>query len=67
MTTVVCLYQFHIILICNAYCELRINLFNSIKYKVEAFEYLNNREMFVHIIKYEWKILSKCRVTAWAK
>ncbi len=49
----------HFILICNQYNELRINLFNSVKYKVETFEYLDNREMFFHIMKYEWKLLSK--------
>ncbi len=30
--------EFHFILICNEYNELRINLFNSINYKVETFE-----------------------------
>ncbi len=59
--------EFHFILICNEYNELRINLFNSIKYKVETFEYLDNREKFVHIMKYEWKLLSKYLVKAWAK
>ncbi len=34
----------HFILICNEYNELRINLYNSIKYKVETFEYLDNRK-----------------------
>ncbi len=38
--------EFHFILICNEYNELRINLFNSIKYKEETFEYLDNREHF---------------------
>ncbi len=51
--------EFHFILICNEYDELRINLFNSIKYKLETFEYLDNREKFVHIMKYEWKLLLK--------
>ncbi len=46
-------YEFHLILICDEYNELRIKLFNSIKYKVETFEYLDNREIFVHIMKYE--------------
>ncbi len=56
--------ELHFILICNEYNELRINLFNSIKYKVETFEYLDNREMLNHIIKYEWKFLSKYLVKA---
>ncbi len=51
--------EFHFILICNEYDELRINLFNSIKYKVETSAYLDSRERFVHIMKYEWKLLSK--------
>ncbi len=59
--------EFHFILICNEYNELRINLFNGIKYKVETFEYHDNREQFVHIMKYEWKLLSKYLVKAWAK
>ncbi len=37
------------------------------KYKVETFEYLDNREMFVHIMKYEWTLLSKYPVKAWEK
>ncbi len=49
--------EFHF-LICNEYNELRIYLFNNIKYnKVETFEYLNNRETFLHIMKYEWKLV----------
>ncbi len=56
--------EFHFILICNEYNELRIKLFNSIKYKVETFEYLDNSEMFVDNMKYEWKCLSKCIVKA---
>ncbi len=42
-------------------------MFNSIKYKIETFEYLDNREKFVHIMKDEWKVLSKYLVKAWAK
>ncbi len=42
---------------------LRINLFNSIKIKVETFEYRDNRETFVDIMKYEWKLLSKYLVS----
>ncbi len=38
-----------------------------IQYKVETFEYLNNREMFVHIMKYEWKLLCKYVIKAWAQ
>ncbi len=45
----------------------RINLFNSIKYKVKSFEYFDNREQFVHIMKYKWKLLSKYLVKAWVK
>ncbi len=59
--------EFHFILFCNQYNEMRINLFNSIKCKVETFEYLDNREEFVHIMKYDWKCLSKYTVKAWAK
>ncbi len=51
--------KFHFILICIELNELKINLFNSIKYKVETFEYLDNREMFVHIMKYEWKLFKQ--------
>ncbi len=58
--------EFHFILIYNEYNELRINQFNSIKYKVETFQYLDNREKFVHIMKYELKLLSKYLVKAWA-
>ncbi len=56
--------EFHFILICNEYNELKINLFNDIKYIVDTFEYLDNRERFVHIMKYEWKLLSKYLVKA---
>ncbi len=42
--------EFHFILICNEYNELRINLFNSITYKVETFEYLDNREMWMETL-----------------
>ncbi len=59
--------EFHFILICNEYNELRINLFNSIKCKVQTFEYLDNRDKFVHIMKYEWKLIRKYLVKAWAK
>ncbi len=41
--------KFHFILIYNEYNELRMNLFNSIKYKVETFEYLDNIEKGVFI------------------
>ncbi len=51
--------ELHFILICNEYNELRINLFNSIKYKVETFEYLVNRDKCVHIMKYEWQTLKQ--------
>ncbi len=59
--------EFHFILICNEYNEPRINQFNNIKYQVETVKYLNNREHFVHIMKYEWKLLSKYLVNARAK
>ncbi len=59
--------EFHFILICYEYNKLRNNLFNSIKYKVETSEYFDNREIFVHIMKYEWKLLSKYLVKAWTK
>ncbi len=59
--------EFHFILICNEYNELRMNLFNSIKYKVETFEYFDNIENFFHIMKYEWKLISKYLVKAWEK
>ncbi len=49
--------EFHFILTCNEYDELRINMFNSIKYKVETFEYLENRKKFVHKVKYELETL----------
>ncbi len=59
--------EFHFILICNEFNEPRINLFNSIKYKEETFEYLDNKEKFVHIMKYEWKLLIRYLLKAWAK
>ena len=59
--------EFHFISVCNEYKELRIDLYNSIKYKVETFEHFNNREKFVHIMKHEWKLLSKYLVRAWEK
>ncbi len=43
--------EFHFILIFNKYNELRTNMFNSVKYLVETFEYLN--------------IIHKCLFVSW--
>ncbi len=48
--------EFHFILIWNEYNELRMNLFNSIKHKVETLQYLHNRENKFQTMGYEWKL-----------
>ncbi len=39
-------------------------MYNCITSKIEEFIHFNDRENFIHIMKYEWKSLGKYRTAA---
>ncbi len=42
-------------------------MYNCITSKLEEFIHFNNREIFIHIMKYEWISLGKYHISAWDK
>ncbi len=48
-------HKCHFIISCNAYIEIQQVMYNCITSKLEEFIHFNNREIFIHIMKYEWK------------
>ncbi len=40
-------------------------MYNCITFKIEEFIHFNDRERFLHIMKYEWKSLDKYLISPW--
>ncbi len=56
--------EFHFIISCNAYIEIRQVMYNCITSKIEEFIDFTDRIFFIHIMKYEWKSLGKYLISA---
>ncbi len=59
--------EFHYIISCNVYIEIRQVIYNCITSKIEEFIHFNDRENFILIMKDEWKSLGKYLISAWDK
>ncbi len=59
--------EFHFILVCNEYNELRIKKTCLMVLYIKKLLNILIIDKFVHVMKYEWKLLSKYLIKTWSK
>ncbi len=57
--------KYHFVIICDAYIEIRAQMFHEIIVKYPNFVSLSNMERFLYIMTHEWTILSRYLTKAW--